>query len=108
MKNIVLPFLICFILPGCNDDNTVQQENLITENATVWYLAPCISSNDNYIYAVNTEKNNLYIPENFFDEKFRQDNLKIKITFLKTEKSMECGGFIGISPIIKIVAIEKI
>jgi hypothetical protein len=103
MKNILLILSFFFFITACNEDETEQQENIITENATVYYDA---SEIDNCIYTIKTENNNFYSVENL-DEIFRENNLTVKISYTKTDKRLNCG-FSNNLIVIKIVTIDKI
>ncbi|MBC6401336.1 MAG: hypothetical protein GDA51_01600 [Ekhidna sp.] len=119
MKNIVLPFLICFILPGCNDDNTVQQENLITENATLFYYFDAGFGTSQCYFVVETQSNKIFVPNKEYnlseftsdDGSYTENNVKItyRLTDNGIERCFHREGFLE-SPtvVIEIKRIEKI
>ena len=94
---------IFFFTTGCGEEEAKQQEEIITENATLYYDSSGI---DNCVYTFKTESNNFYTIENI-NEKFRQNNLSVKISFKITDNIMNCG-FSGGLPVIQIETIEKI
>lgn len=103
MKNMFLILSIFFLITGCSEEKTEQQENIITEKATIYYDSSGI---DNCVYTFKTESNNFYTIENI-NEEFRQNNLRAKISFKITNNIMNCG-FSGGLPVIQIETIEKI
>ena len=103
MKNMFLILITLLFTTGCSEEETKQQENLVTENATIYYDSSGI---DNCIYTFKTDSNNFYTIENL-NEEFRQNNLRVNISFRETDNTMNCG-FSGSLTIIQIETIEKI
>lgn len=99
-------FLILSIflsITGCSEEETKQQNELQTENATIYYD---VSEIDNCIYTIKTESNSFYSVENL-DETFRENNLQVKISYTKTNRKINCG-FSNNLTVIKIESIERI
>jgi hypothetical protein len=103
MKNMILILIALLFTTGCSENESDQQENIVTESATVYYDASGI---DNCIYTIKTESNNFYAVENL-DETFRENNLTVKISYTKTNERLNCG-FSNNLTVIKIESIEKI
>lgn len=103
MKNMILILSTFFLIIGCSEEESKPQNELITENATIYYDS---SGVDNCVYTFKTDSNNFYSVENI-NEKFRQNNLKVKISFIITNDIMNCGFSGGLTKI-KIESIEKI
>ena len=103
MKNMFLIMSIFFMTTGCSEEETKQQENVIIENATIYYDSSGI---DNCVYTFKTDSNSFYTIENI-NEEFRQNNLRVKISFKITDNIMNCG-FSGGLTVIQIKAMEKI
>lgn len=102
MKNMFLFLSIFLFTTGCGGEDT-NQHPLVTENATLYYDSSGI---DNCIYTFKTDSNNFYSTENIH-EGFRRNNLRVSISFRKTNKTLNCG-FSGHLTLIQIEAIEKI
>ena len=100
MKNMFLILSVFLFITGCSEEDTNQ---LATENATIYYDSSGI---DNCIYTIKTDSNNFFTIENI-NEEFRQNNLRVNISFRKTDNTMNCG-FSGNLTIIQIETIEKI
>ena len=98
-----LILIIFFLFTGCNEEEAKQQNELQTENATIYYDA---SEIDNCIYTIKTDSNNFYSLESL-DETFRENNLQVKISYTKTNEKINCG-FSNNLTVIKIESIERI
>tara|TARA_B110001450_G_C17531181_1_gene444746 strand:- start:176 stop:487 length:312 start_codon:yes stop_codon:yes gene_type:complete len=103
MKNIYLIITILFLFTGCSENEEKQQENILTENATVYYDSSAI---DNCVYTIKTESNKFYAVESL-DEIFRENSLMIRISYTMTDEKLNCG-FSNNLTIIKIETITKI
>jgi hypothetical protein len=103
MKNMYLILSVLLLFTGCNEEEAKQEENIVTENAVVYYDSSAI---DNCVYTIKTESNNFYTVESL-DEIFRENNLMIKISYTVTDEKLNCG-FSNNLTIIKIETIEKI
>lgn len=103
MKNIYLILTIFTFITGCSEEEAKQQENIVTENATIYYDA---SEIDNCMYTIKTDGNQFYAVENL-EETFRENNLTVKISYTKTSERFNCG-FSNNLTVIKIQSIEKI
>ena len=103
MKNMYLILSVLFLFTGCNEEETKQEDELITENATIYYDA---SEIDNCIYTIKTESNNSYSVESL-DETFRENNLQVKISYTKTNGKINCG-FSNNLTLIKLESIKRI
>lgn len=103
MKNIPLILITLFFIYRCSEEEVKLQNELQTENATIYYDA---SEIDNCIYTIKTESNSFYSVENL-DETFRENNLQVKISYTKTNGKINCG-FSNNLTVIKIESIERI
>lgn len=97
MRNILFIFILSFII-SCSKE---EDQTVIIENATIFYDPV---GADNCKYSVKTESNDFYAIEQL-DEKFRENNLEVKISYFITDERMNCG-FDTDLPIIKIEKIE--
>ena len=94
---------ILFIVTNCSEEVVKQQNELQTENVTIYYDA---SEIDNCIYTIKTESNNFYSVKSL-NEIFRENNLKVKISYTKTNERINCG-FSNNLTVIEIKSIERI
>ena len=102
MKNMYLILTMLFLFTGCSEEKGQEQE-VLTETATIYYDASGI---DNCTYTIKTESNQFYAVENL-DERFRENNLMVKISYSKTSEKLNCG-FSNNLTVIKLETIEKI
>ena len=103
MKKMFLILSILFIVTNCSEKVVEQQNELQTENATIYYDA---SEIDNCIYTIKTESNNFYSVKSL-NETFRENNLKVKISYTKTNERINCG-FSNNLTVIELESIERI
>lgn len=100
MKNILLIFIFSFFIISCSKE---ENQMIMTQNATIFYDPSII---DNCKYTIKTESNNFYAVK-ILDEMFRENNLKVKISYFITDEKMNCG-FSNNMFIIQIKTIERI
>lgn len=103
MKNIILVLTTLLLISACNNNESNQQNEFQTENATIYYDASGI---DNCVYTIETDSKKTYTVENLNND-FNQNNLRVKISFEVTDNIMNCGFSGGLKEI-KIVSIEKL
>jgi len=101
MKKLILSIGIIIFALSCSDNE--QNQNIITENATIYYDS---SSIDNCVYTLKMDNEKYYSTEHL-DNEFRENNLRVKISYRKTEKKLNCG-FSGDLTIIELETIKKI
>jgi len=101
MKKIILSIGIILSALSCSDNE--QSQSINTENATIYYDPSGI---DNCVYTLKMDNEKYYSTEHL-DNEFRENNLRVKISYRKTEKELNCG-FSGNLTIIEIETIKKL
>lgn len=110
MKTIILILMMCFLFTGCEQEEPNQQD-VITEYATVTYFGvdPGFGGYS-CLFFFKTENNNFYTVENLnsLEEDLKKNNLKIKISFIKTDITINCSLWDTLNTtIVQIKAFEK-
>lgn len=119
MKNMFLITSFFFFITACNEDETKQQENIITENATLYYYFDAGFGTSQCTFVIETESNKFFVPNETFDlSEFTSNNgsnsqnsLKItyRLTNGKIDRCYHKDGFLENSTnVIEIISIEDI
>jgi hypothetical protein len=119
MKKMFLILSIFFLITGCSEEKTEQQENIITENAALYYYFDAGFGTSQCTFVIETESNKIYVPNATFDlSEFTsndgsntQNNLKItyRLTDDKIDRCYHKDGFMeNPTDVIEIISLEEI
>lgn len=119
MKRMYFILTAFFLFTRCSEEETKQQNEMYTENATLYYYFDAGFGTSQCSYVIETESNKIFAPNAMFDlSEFTSNNgsnteNKLKITYRLTENKIErCfhkDGFLqNMITIIEVTMAEKI
>ena len=113
MKNIILVLTTLLLISACNNNESNQQNEFQTENATVYYQWVDIGFADvrcTYILVIN---NVYYCTDNLkLDHKSETNSIRVKVNYNVSDEDITCTSKIFNEPknikVIEILSIEKL
>ena len=109
-SKLILPifsFLLLFLFSQCSKNDSENNKNPEWVNCTIKDMTFIDSCND-YMIVIEYDDpvHNIYYKPDKLSDNFKVDNLSVKVKYIITEKTHNCG-FGGDVPIISIIKIEK-
>lgn len=119
MKNMYLILPVLFLFTGCNEEETIQQESMVTKNATLYYYFDAGFGTSQCTFVIETQDNEIFVPNAEFDlseytsnnGSNTENNLKItyRLTDNRIDRCYHKDGFLeNLTNVIEVISIEDI